>query len=378
MSESLHIALLGAGQLGSAFALALRASDPAIRVTAYDPVPAHAAHLLESGGATATASSAHEAVADCDLVIFAAPVRSFRRLAEEIKPALRDGTIITDLGSVKASMLAVIEQLPNARVVPAHPIAGSEKSGPAAARADLFKGKLCIITPNDATDKQAIEIVETLWHLAGADVLPMPIAVHDHIYAAMSHLPHLVAFVAADYFHNLGVHVTPDDAVLQRFLRISRSNPRMWSDIFLENREALLPALGTFTAILRHVAGELRSGKEDSKTLTTAEIAKAYVPRMLASCLISTVSTMEQQLDMSLKPFGAGGMRDIAAPAADDPEHAMEEISTVARAVADVIDVVLAKFNTLAQAIGAEDEPAMLYAITKMVANAHEIVEVRQ
>jgi cyclohexadieny/prephenate dehydrogenase len=377
MNESLKIALLGAGQLGGAFALALRAANPDIRITAYDPVPNAATQLLALGGVTSIADSATDAAKNCDVVVLAAPVRSFRALAEEIKIAMSPGTIITDLGSVKCSMLPVITALPHARVVPGHPIAGSEKSGSASARADLFRDKLCILTPDDATDPAALEIVETLWHLVGADVLHMPIAVHDQIYAMMSHLPHAVAFVAASYFHRIGVQVQADDKTLHQFLRISRSNPRMWSDIFLENREALLPALTTFTAILRHFVTELRSGAA-GESVNEIDLAKRYLPRILAASLISSVSVMEQQSDMQLRPFGGAGMRDIAAPAADAPEAAMEEISKVAHAMAKVIEAIIPAFTELEKLIGAEDEPALLALVSHMVSDAHQLVEVRQ
>ena len=377
MSKSLHIALLGAGQLGGAFALALRAANPHMHITAYDPAPNAAAQLLALGGATSIADSAPAAVQHCDVVVFAAPVRSFRALAEGIKSSIKPGTIVTDLGSVKCSMLHVIATLPNARVVPGHPIAGSEKSGSASARADLFRDKLCILTPDESTDAAALEIVETLWHLAGTDVLQMPIAVHDQIYAMMSHLPHAVAFVAASYFHRIGITVFAEDEILQKFLRISRSNPRMWSDIFIENREALLPVLTTFTAILRHFATELRSGAA-GESVNEIDLAKRYLPRILAASLISSVSVMEQQSDMQLRPFGGAGMRDIAAPAADDPQTAMEEISKVAQAMANVIDAIIPDFTELEKLIGAEDEPDVLALVSRMVSDAHQLIETRQ
>lgn len=382
MTNHLHIALLGAGQLGGSWALALRGANPEIRITAYDPVPTNAAQLLAMDGATEVAASAADAVRDADVVVFAAPVRSFRALATDIKSSLKNGAVVTDLGSVKCSMIPVITALPNARVVPGHPIAGSEKSGTAAARGDLFRDKLCVLTPAENADADAVEIVQTLWHLAGADVLHMPIAVHDQVYAMMSHLPHLVAFVAAAFFYDQGITIEKGDEILQKFLRISRSNPRMWSDIFLENREALLPALGTFTAILRHFVTELRSPTQseerESKAVDPTQLAKKYLPRILASSLISAVSVMEQQSGMELRPFGGAGMRDIAAPAADDPASAMEEISNVARPMAEVIEAILPRFTEIEKLIGAEDEPELLRSISQMVADAKALVEVRQ
>ena len=216
MTAPLHIALLGAGQLGGSFMLALRENGADIHVRAYDLAPAHSEALRENGGVDAVCDTLEEAVRGADMVIFATPLRSYRTIAAAIAPLLDHGCIVTDLGSVKGSMQAVAYLLPMARMVPAHPIAGSEKSGPAAARADLFKGKICIITPNESTDADAFRAVEALWMLAGADVLAMPAQLHDQIYAHVSHLPHIIAFAAASYFHTLGVKVDGEDGVLPR------------------------------------------------------------------------------------------------------------------------------------------------------------------
>jgi prephenate dehydrogenase len=376
MSQELRIALLGAGQLGGSFALALRSADPGLHITAYDPVAASAQTLVDIGGASVTAANAADAVRDADLVIFAAPVRAFRMLAESISGALAPGAIVTDLGSVKTSMLPIASLLPTARVVPGHPIAGSEKAGIGVARADLFRGKLAILTPLENSDPEAVAAVETLWHSVGADVLSMPVEVHDHIYAYMSHLPHLVAFVAASYLHAQGARLEANDAVLQRFLRISRSNVRMWSDIFLENREALLPALAAYIAILNHFADELRQGKEVIGDRVV--LAKAHLPRILAASLISSVSLYEQQSGMELRPFGGAGMRDIAAPAADDPEKVMQAISDHASVIAQLIDGILPSFQQIEKLIGAEDEEGLYAFVSRLRHDADALTAPRQ
>ena len=376
MSDGLRIALLGAGHIGGSFALALRAADPSIQITAYDAQLASAEKLVSIGGATRASASIDDAVKEADIVVLAAPVRAFRALGEVLVSALKPGTIITDVGSVKNSMLPLVKLLPQARVIPAHPIAGTEKTGVAAARGDMFRGKLAILTPPEDADPAAVQAVETLWHLAGTDVLAMPVEVHDHIYAYVSHLPHLIAFVAAAHLQESGVTVATGDATLQRFLRISRSNPRMWADIFLENREAMLPALAAYIAVLQHFAAELRAGEPGDADRVA--LAKHHLPRILAASLISSVSLYEQQSGMELRPFGAGGMRDIAAPAAEAPEAAMEEISGKATAMADVIDAVIPRFQQLEKLIGAEDEAALFAAIVQMVRAAETLTAVRQ
>ncbi len=376
MSETLRIALLGAGQLGGSFLLGLREQGADLYVTAYDPATHHAETLKERGAVDTVCATPAEAAKSADLVLFAAPLRTYRALAAATAPALENGTIVTDLGSVKGTMQALAKLLPNAHLVPAHPIAGSEKSGPAAARSDLFSGKLCILTPDETTDEQAFQAVEALWNLVGADVIAMPAEIHDQIYAYVSHLPHYIAFVAASYFHGLGIRVSADETMLNQFLRISRSNPRMWTDIALENCEALLPALATYIALLEHFATELRAGEPgtggDKQTL-----AKALLPRVLASSLISSVSLYEQQSASNLRPFGAGGMRDIVAPAAITPEADTESMSNHASAMAEIIEGIIPQFRALETLIGAEDEPALYERISQMVDDAHALITAR-
>jgi prephenate dehydrogenase len=376
VSDTLRIALLGAGQLGGSFILGLRENGADIYVTAYDPATHHAQELKDRGAVDEVCTTPAEAAKGADMVLLAAPLRTYRMLASNIATVIEDGTIITDLGSVKGSMAMLAPYLSKAHLVPAHPIAGSEKSGPTAARADLFQNRLVILTPDEATDEDAFRAVESLWNLVGSDVIAMPHQVHDQIYAYVSHLPHYIAFIAASYFHALGVMVGTDEAMLQQFLRISRSNPRMWTDVALENREALLPVLATYIALLEHFATELRAG-EPTENGDTVLLAKTLLPRVLAASLISSVSLYEQQSNSNLRPFGAGGMRDIVAPAAVTPESDTEMMSDHARQMADIIDGVIPRFRELERLIGAEDEPKLYETISQMVEDAHALVTQR-
>lgn len=377
MSATLSIALIGAGHLGGSFALALKEASADVHITAFDADAAQAELLHERGGIDAIGTNAAETVRHADIVMLAVPLRSYRALAAEIAPALGARTIVTDLGSVKHSMDDLSAILPAARLVPGHPIAGGEKSGAAAASGLLFQKRLCILTPTETTDPEATSTVEMLWHLTGADVLQMPVSVHDVIYAYVSHLPHLIAFVAAEALFASGTKIDANDGTLQKFLRISRSNPRMWTDVFLENREALLPALATYIALLEHFATELASGSDDQSSDMQA-VATRFVPRILASSLISSVSLYEQQSGMDLRPFGAGGMRDIVAPAAVDPEKEFEAMSHNAKATAAALNHVIPLFKQLESLIGAEDEPELFSAITGMANHAHALVSPRQ
>ena len=374
--SDMHIALLGAGLIGGSFALALKDAGQALTITVYDPNAAHGENLRARGAVDRIAATVEDAVRDADLVLLASPLGTYRALAQAMAPVLKPGCIVTDVGSVKCTMAALSPLLSGARVVPGHPIAGSEKSGPETASGDLFKGRLAILSPNAATDSNALTIVETLWHAVGADVIHVPVEVHDQIYAYVSHLPHIIAFVAASYFHRVGVQVSADDAMLQQFLRIARSNPVMWTDIMLENREAFLPVLATYIALLEHFATELRAG-EKTETADKAALAKAFLPRILAASLISSVSLHEQQSGVNLRPFGAGGMRDIVAPAAVTPEADTEAISHAATGVADHIDGILPLFRQLEQLLGAEDAPGLLTYVRSLTADAHTLLTPR-
>lgn len=373
----MNITILGAGQLGGSLALALREAEGDCTITAYDAVPAHAEYLLARGTVNAVAATPAEAVAEADIVILAAPLGTYRALAAAIAPALERGTVVTDIGSVKGLMDSIAPLLPNALVLGGHPIAGSEKSGPEIARGDLFDHKLCVLTPNAQTDPEALAIVETLWSGLGADVIQMPAAVHDQIYAYVSHLPHFIAFAAASYLYRLGVTAELHSDILLQFLRISRSNPRMWTDIALYNREAFLPTVSTYIALLEHFATELRAGEKSDMVVDSRAVAAALLPRILASSLISAVSLHEQQSGINLRPFGAGGMRDIVAPAAITPEADTEAISHAAHVVADHLDAVIVLFKQFETLIGAEDGDALFALVDGMVRDAHTLVAPR-
>jgi prephenate dehydrogenase len=379
MTETLRIALLGAGQLGGSFVLALRENGADIRVAAYDPSPTHAEELKTRGGVDVVCATPEDAAKGADMVLLAAPLRTYRALVSAIAPVLDDGCILTDLGSVKGGMVALAPLAPKAHVIPAHPIAGSEKSGPEAARGDLFKGKLCILTPGSDTDEQAFRAVEALWDMVGADVIAMPHELHDQIYAHVSHLPHYIAFLAAGYFYDLGVRITTEDATLQQFLRISRSNPRMWTDVALENRAALLPILGTYIALLEHFAGELRAGDKHADTANPDKphLAKTLLPRVLAASLISNVSLYEQASGQSLRAFAGAGMRDVVAPAAVTPEADTEAMSNHSTAMAGIIEGIIPHFRALETMLGAEDEAALYASVSQMVEDAHLLVTPR-
>jgi prephenate dehydrogenase len=379
MGETLTIALIGCGQIGGSLALALKSSDAALRILGYDTNTENAQLLKEKGGLDAIAVSLKDAVKTADIVILATPLRSYESILTEIAPALSAHTVITDVGSVKAPLIALKKLLPESvAIVPAHPIAGSEHAGARVARGDLYQDKLCVLTPETPEENDHTRIIQHLWEAAGATVRFMPADIHDQLYAYVSHLPHVIAFIAARKFYQLNVRIHEHPPLLAQFLRISRSSPAMWTDIFIENREALLQSLSMFTAVLSHIASELEQGadaapKEDYSIPATARIAVRVLPHLLASSLISTVSLYEQQSDIIARNFSAGGLRDIAAPAAESPEEIAEYVSQHAACVARLVRETLALFTPLQSAIAASDAPLVLSLLESLQKEAMAI-----
>lgn len=367
------IAILGLGQLGGSFALACRNAGIGDMLVGYDPLAVHGQLLVMNEAIDDVADSPAAAVKDADVVVLAAPLRSYGALAEAIAPHVKKTAIITDIGSVKQPMAEIAPLFAEIAIVPGHPIAGSEKSGAAVANGALFEEKLFILTPLEGTPEHAVERIRRMWEKFGAQVMEMPVKIHDQIYAHVSHLPHLIAFVAASFLYRQGLRVRKEEETLQKFLRISRSNPRMWTDIFIENRAALLPALGAYKSILGHFVAELRQG-ESLPVENIKPVAAKYLPRILAASLISTVSIYEQHAGASVRRFGAGGMRDIVAPAAEEPEIDIEEISKTAAAVALLIEGSLPLFEEMERLIALNEEPQLFARLQEIEKEAKALI----
>lgn len=245
------VVIIGFGLIGSSLARFLRRDGVASRIIAVDASEQVRARVTELGLADEVTDDASAAVADADLVIIATPIGAIGRVAAEIGPALPDRAVLTDVGSVKqAAINAILPHLRSgARFVPGHPIAGTEFSGPEAGLADLFVNHWCILTPGRQTDAAAIAMVRALWEQAGSRVAEMDAAHHDRVLAITSHLPHLIAYTivgtATDLEEHLQAEVVKFSAGgFRDFTRIAASDPVMWRDIFLNNREAVLEMLG--------------------------------------------------------------------------------------------------------------------------------------
>jgi cyclohexadieny/prephenate dehydrogenase len=265
-----RVAIIGMGLIGSSLARAIRDAMPTVRISASDASADVRARVAELGIADEVADGAGAAVIDADLVILAVPVGAMAAVAAEIAPELAPDTVVSDVGSVKESVLNVLSAaLPGVHVIPAHPVAGTEKSGPDAGFAGLFRGRWCIITPPPRADATMVERLAEFWRRLGSRVELMDAPHHDRVLAVTSHLPHLIAYSIVGTASDLE-EVTKSEVIkysaggFRDFTRIAASDPVMWRDVFLNNREAVLELLGRFTEDLVALQRAIRWGDGDA------------------------------------------------------------------------------------------------------------------
>jgi prephenate dehydrogenase len=262
------LAIVGTGLIGGSFSLALKQAGAVHEVLGVGRNPASLTAALELGLIDRAASWVEAGQADC--VLLAMPVGETEAVLKSLAPHLKTGAIVTDAGSTKANVVEAARAALGARFadfVPGHPIAGSEQSGPGAARADLYQGRKVVLTPHADTRADALATVRALWKAAGAQVETLDAELHDRVFAAVSHLPHLAAFALVD---ELAQRADGDTffrfaaSGFRDFTRIAGSSPEMWRDIALANREALLTELDAYVAALQAlrqaVAGEDAEG----------------------------------------------------------------------------------------------------------------------
>jgi len=267
-----RIALIGMGLIGSSLARVCRRKGLAREIIAADSSAQVRAEVGGLGLADQVAEKLATAVEGADLVILCVPVGAMGPVAQEIAPYLLPGAILSDVGSVKTAIIkAVTPHLPGTvDFVPAHPVAGTEQSGPAAGFATLFLNRWSIVTPPAGTNPQAVARLASFWQGAGANVEVMDAAHHDLVLAITSHVPHLIAYnivgTAADLEQVTQLEVIKFSAGgFRDFTRIAASDPVMWRDIFLNNKEAVLETLGRFNEDLSALQRMIRNG--DGKAL---------------------------------------------------------------------------------------------------------------
>ena len=261
-----RVAILGCGLIGSSVARAVRAHMPTVRLTGSDVDPDVRARAVGLDLFDDVTDTAGAAVVDADLVIFATPVGAMATLAAEIAADLPVGVVVSDVGSVKGSVLAALtEALPGVAVIPAHPVAGTEKSGPEAGFASLFHNRWCILTPPETAEPADIERLRSFWARLGANVEVMDARHHDMVLAVTSHLPHLIAYSIVGTASDLE-GVTNSEVIkysaggFRDFTRIAASDPVMWRDVFLTNRDAVLEVLQRFNEDLTALQRAIRWG----------------------------------------------------------------------------------------------------------------------
>jgi prephenate dehydrogenase len=278
-----RVAVIGVGLIGGSFALALKAAKLCDHVVGVGRGAANLKVALERG----IVDSAAQDAGDADLVLVAAPVAQYPRILAALAPRLGRDAIVTDAGSTKRDVVAAARAALGAKIaqfVPAHPIAGAEMSGAAAAQADLFRGKRVVLTPLRENAAERVRAVEAAWEACGARVSRMSAEEHDAVFAAVSHLPHLLAYALV---HELAGRENSAQLFgyaaggFRDFTRIASSHPEMWRDICVANREPLLAELDRFAAKLRMLRPLLESGDGAALEKLFAE-ARAARGRWLA------------------------------------------------------------------------------------------------
>ncbi len=260
-----RIAVLGVGLIGGSIAAAARARGLSDRVVAFSP-GRDAAEALELGLVDAVAEDPAAAVDGADLVVLAAPIPVLPSLFAQIAPRLGPDAVLTDAASTKRSTIVAARQALGAgfpRFVPAHPIAGAERHGPAAARSDLFDGCLALLCPEPDTSAQAYRRIASFWSEIGARVVDMPAGDHDRLFAEVSHWPHAAVFALCAA---IGGGARAEDALrfagagLRDTTRIGASSAGLWADIVLDNREAVLECAAAFERELRAMLDAIERG----------------------------------------------------------------------------------------------------------------------
>jgi cyclohexadieny/prephenate dehydrogenase len=265
-----RVALIGLGLIGSSIAWAAKRGGLAGEIIGHARSQATRAKAVELGFCDRVCETPAQAAAGADLVILCVPVGVCGAVAAEIAPSLKPGAIVSDVGSVKTTVIAAIAPHIPAGVhfIPAHPIAGTEHSGPESGFAELFDDRWCILTPTPDSDGEAVSRLRAFWEGLGARIDEMDPAHHDLVLAVTSHVPHAIAYTMVGVADHLR-RVTDSEVIkfsaagFRDFTRIAASDPVMWRDVFLNNREATLDILGRFTEELAVLQRAIRMGDGD-------------------------------------------------------------------------------------------------------------------
>ena len=263
-----RVAVIGVGLIGGSFSLALKEKNLCRHIVGVGRSPANMKLALERAAVDSIETDVAQAVSDADLVLVATPVAQFEKIFREIKPNLKPSATLSDAGSTKRDVVAAARAGLGSRIsqfVPAHPIAGAEKSGVAAASKDLFRGKRVVLTPLPENSPESIQLIERTWAATGAKVSTMLPEEHDEVFATVSHLPHLLAYALVSEIggrSNVKELFAYAAGGLRDFTRIASSHPEMWRDICIANRDCLLTEILCFEKKLKSIASMLEAGDQ--------------------------------------------------------------------------------------------------------------------
>lgn len=337
-----RVAVIGLGLIGGSLAAALREKKLAEEVVGFDTRADELALGVELGVIDSAAESAAQAVSGADLVVLAVPVKAIQSVLREIQSSLKVDAVITDVGSTKSGFVndvrAVLGHLP-ATVIPGHPIAGSEKSGIRAANPQLFAKHKVILTPADNACPQALGKVTAMWRACDANVLTMAAEHHDEVLAATSHLPHLIAFSLVDTLagddQNMDIFRYAAGG-FRDFTRIAASDPVMWRDIFLSNRDAVLLTIDRFTQDLDQLRSAIADQDGDTllRVFTRARAAREHFSKMLSGQAYVTNNT-EHQVTFRAQPAGPI-VGDIRVPGDKSMSHRSIMLGALAEGITEV------------------------------------------
>ena len=398
-----RLALIGVGLIGSSIARAARAQGVVREIVATARTEATRARVAELGIADQVVATAAEAVADADLVIVCIPVGACGAVAQEIGAHLKAGAIVSDVGSVKGSVVKDMRpHLPAAvHFVPAHPVAGTENSGPDSGFAELFANRWCILTPPEDAEPAAVERLAAFWRAFGANVETMSPEHHDLVLAVTSHLPHLIAYTIVGTAEGLsklmGFEVLQyAGKAFRQFTRIAASDPTMWRDIFITNRNAVLEMLGSFNEDLSTLTRAMRERDRDrlltqfshvgairrgivaigqdtpedyTETLDFDESRSVYkglvpaavshLPHLIAFAIINTADELSQVTRSEVLQFSAGGFRDFTHIATSDPDTWTKVLINNRTAVIEVLGRFNEDLSKLTRSIRRQDGDAL-------------------
>jgi len=261
-----NVTIIGVGLIGGSLARVLKSKNLAGEITGAGRSRETLDLALKLGVVDKINQESGGAVQNADLVVVASPVGAFLKIVQEISSHLKEGAIVTDVGSVKGDLVKKIEKLipRGVHFVPGHPIAGKEKHGVAEASAQLFVDTKCILTPTEKTNRQSLEAVKSLWLTAGATVVMMDADAHDHIFAAVSHLPHAAAYAmvntVAEFTAGEENYINFSGAGFRDFTRIAASSPEMWRDICLLNGKNILEMIEQYQFALARIKKAIKHG----------------------------------------------------------------------------------------------------------------------